>query len=345
VNHPPVANNACVSTPVNTSVTGALSATDPDGGQLMYSIVTQGNKGTVNLDIAGNYAYTPSNPNFRGMDKFTFEVTDSGGLTATGSAWVFIDGAVRIMPLGDSITQGIYSGGGCDPDGDCPLRNERIGYRKKVLTDLEALSTSYAVDMVGSLADGSAAGLTPPDDQDEGHPGDCAGPLAGVSWCSLPDQYDSSKTRNLSDNIVGWLNSHQPDIILLHIGTNGLNYTTPAANANAVDTLLTVIDGWAQSNYPVTVFVARIIPAVDGSLDVNTFNNDVAAIPAAHHPHISVIVADEQSQLRLTSDPNKADPTYMTTGNNLHPNQTGYNRMADKWQVDMQSSGVLPSCP
>ena len=39
-------------------------------------------------------------------------------------------------------------------------RNERIGYRKKVLTDLEALSPSYAVDMVGSLADGSAAGLT-----------------------------------------------------------------------------------------------------------------------------------------------------------------------------------------
>ena len=184
-----------------------------------------------------------------------------------------------------------------------------------------------------------------PDDQDEGHPGDCAGPLAGVSWCSLPDVYDSSKTRNLSDNIVGWLNSHQPDIILLHVGTNGLNFTTPAANASAVDTLLTDIDSWAQSNYPVTVFVARIIPAVDGSLDVNTFNNDIAAIPAAHHPHISVIMVDEQSQLRLTSDPNKADPTYMTTGDNLHPNQTGYDKMADKWKADMQSSGMLPSCP
>jgi lysophospholipase L1-like esterase len=32
-------------------------------------------------------------------------------------------------------------------------------------------------------------------------------------------------------------------------------------------------------------------------------------------------------------------------GDNLHPNQDGYDTMADKWKVDMLTSGVLPSCP
>ncbi len=354
INQPPVASNFCAATPAGQTLTVPLSGhvTDPNAGDTVTCALGSlaPLKGTVS-NVGGTCTYMPrvnlpsGDGKARGMDKFSIRAVDSQGLQSNEViVSVLIDGAVRIMPLGDSITQGIYSGGGCDPDGDCPVRSQRIGYRKKLWTDLEALSPNYAVDIIGSLADGSAAGLTPPDDQHEGRPGDCAGPTLN-SWCALPDVYNSSITRNLSDNILAWLNTNQADFILLHVGTNGLNFTTPAANASAVDTLLTNIDSWAQSNYPVTVFVARIIPAVNGSLDVNSFNNLVAAIPAAHHPHISVIMVDEQSQLRLTSDPNKADPTYMTAGNNLHPNQTGYNRMADKWQVDMQSSGVLPSCP
>lgn len=356
-NQPPAAVNACLFTPSNTSLNGTLTATDePASGPDTYMLVSDPvgpHKGNVTVYANGTFTYMPNLPSspsgltsFLGMDQFKFQVTDKFGLTSYGIATVLIDGAVRIMPLGDSITQGVYTGGGCEPlpDGDCPLRSQRISYRKKLWTDLEALSPSYAVDMIGSLADGWAAGLTPPDDQHEGHPGDCATSTLN-SWCSSADFYDGSKTRNLADNIITWLNTNQADIILLHVGTNGLNFTTPAINANAVDTLLTDIDSWAQSNYPVTVFLARIIPSVDGSLDVNTFNNDIAAIPAANHPHINVIMVDEQSQLRLASDPNKADPTYMTTGNNLHPNQTGYDRMADKWELDMKNSGVLPSCP
>jgi lysophospholipase L1-like esterase len=30
---------------------------------------------------------------------------------------------------------------------------------------------------------------------------------------------------------------------------------------------------------------------------------------------------------------------------NVHPNLTGYNKMADKWKADLISSGTLPSCP
>jgi hypothetical protein len=30
---------------------------------------------------------------------------------------------------------------------------------------------------------------------------------------------------------------------------------------------------------------------------------------------------------------------------NVHPNLTGYNKVADKWKADMLTSGVLPNCP
>jgi lysophospholipase L1-like esterase len=32
-------------------------------------------------------------------------------------------------------------------------------------------------------------------------------------------------------------------------------------------------------------------------------------------------------------------------GDDLHPNQDGYEKMADKWKADLISSGTLPSCP
>jgi hypothetical protein len=327
---------------MNTPVSGALSATDPEGQALTYSLATQGGKGSVNLDSAGNYSYTPNNPNFRGLDMFTYNVTDTEGNTSIGSVWVIIDGVIRVMPLGDSITQGIFTGGGCDADGSCPARSQRIGYRKKLWTDLEALSPNYAVDFVGGLADGSAAGLTSPDDRHEGHPGDCPGPTLG-SWCTSPDLYDSSQTRNLSDNILTWLNANQADVILLHAGTNGLNLTSTTATADAVKSLLTQIDSWAQANYRVMVFVARIIPSVDGSLSVNTFNSRIDAILPTNYPHLQLFTVDQQSQLRSASDPNMANPTYMS--DNLHPNQTGYDRMADKWKADLVQSGALPNCP
>jgi lysophospholipase L1-like esterase len=343
----PLASNACLSTPVNTSATGSLDATDPGGLPLTYSILDQATKGTVTIDIAGNFLYTPSNPNFRGMDKFTFRATDSDGLQSNvGTVWILIDGAVRIMPLGDSITQGIFKtgDGSCtaDLDGDCPVRSQRISYRLKLSTDLEALSPNYGVRMVGSLVDGSAAGLSPPNDRHEGHPGDCPGPITAGNWCTLSDVYDSSISRNLSDNISTWLDTNQPDIILLHAGTNGLNFATASVVADHMDTLLTEIDNWAAAKYPITVFVARIIPTVSDTFNVSTFNNDVAAIPAANHPHIRVIMVDENSQLRLGSDPNHADPNLMAS--ELHPNQMGYDKMADKWKQDMISSGVLPCC-
>jgi len=345
-NTAPVALNACKSTPANTSVSGTLTANDEPASQPdTYSLVLPDPvgpfKGSVTVNQNGTFTYTPNNPSYVGMDKFKFKVTDQFNLSSTGIATVLINGAVRIMPLGDSITQGVWYGGSCG-DGNCPPSNERIGYRKTLLDLLRnpTGTTHYPVTFVGSMQNGSAAGLTANvDDYHEGHPGYCAGPNgANPTYCT-------TTAGNLADNVSTWLNTNQADVILLHAGTNSF-----VTSANDMSTLLNNINAWAGMNYPVTVFVARIIPTISGTPDVNTFNNAVATNitnNAASRTHITVFMVDEQAKLRKPGDPvtsNFADSLLMAS--DLHPNSSGYDMMADQWKTDMIVSGVLPAnCP
>jgi hypothetical protein len=297
-----------------------LTATDPEGQPLTYSLVTQAGKGAVNLDISGNFAYTPNNPNLRGLDKFTYRVTDSVGLTSIGSVWVVIDGAIRIMPLGDSITDGY--------PGFFITEEFFVSYRRKLYNDLSALyATHYGINFVGSVTNTGASANPPLADRDhEGQDGWCDD---NTPFCSV------SGGANIADSVIDFLSNNPADIILLHIGTNHFSVSNSGVNA-----ILNNINIWAQSNYPVTVLVARIIPSINGSLDVNTFNNNIATI-ATDRPFVKVYTVDQQGALEVSL--NRADPALM--GDNLHPNQTGYDKMADTWKTYLISSGVLPSCP
>ena len=99
--------------------------------------------------------------------------------------------AVRVMPLGDSITDGFNVPGGY-----------RIDLWQKVVAD------GYTIDFVGSQANGPAS---LGDRDHEGHSG----------W--RIDQIDA--------NIVGWLNTYRPKTILLHIGTNDITQNRDLPNA------------------------------------------------------------------------------------------------------------------
>ncbi|MFC7640537.1 hypothetical protein ACFQX6_05580 [Streptosporangium lutulentum] len=101
------------------------------------------------------------------------------------------NGGVRVMPLGDSITDGFNIPG---------------GYRVNLWQRM--VSGGHTVDFVGSGFNGPA-GLG--DHDHEGHSG----------W--RIDQIDA--------NIVGWLRNYTPRTVLLHIGTNdmGQNYDVAGA--------------------------------------------------------------------------------------------------------------------
>lgn len=108
-----------------------------------------------------------------------------------GVAHAESNGGVRVMPLGDSITEGIQVPGGY-----------RIGLWQRLATG------GYRVDLVGTQFNGPAA---LGDHDHEGHPG----------W--RIDQIDA--------NIGGWLQNTSPRTVLLHIGTNDVlqNYNLSGA--------------------------------------------------------------------------------------------------------------------
>ncbi len=114
---------------------------------------------------------------------------------ASGAAGAESNGGVRVMPLGDSITDGFNVPG---------------GYR----IDLWQRTTSggYTVDFVGSGFNGPGELA---DHDHEGHSG----------W--RIDQLDA--------NIVGWLQNYTPRTILLHIGTNDMGQNYDIANAPTVE--------------------------------------------------------------------------------------------------------------
>src|SRR3954470_2048865 len=118
-------------------------------------------------------------------------VTALGTVTQAGPASAESNGGVRVMPLGDSITEGTQVPGGY-----------RIGLWQRMA------AAGYRVDFVGSQFNGPAA---LGDHDHEGHPG----------W--RIDQIDA--------NITGWLGSTTPRTVLLHIGTNDIlqNYNVSSA--------------------------------------------------------------------------------------------------------------------
>lgn len=312
----PAAIGNCNYVDLNQSLSATLSGSDPQGRELTYEIVGSATNGTVTLTnpLTGRFTYTP-NPNARGTDSFTFRVNN--GQAYSNTATYRLVYTPRILPLGDSITAGLTVG-------DEPPPAERIGYRKRLEDDLTA--TGVRVDFVGSQSNGTGAGIADPDH--EGHPGWCDD---NIPFCSVVGG------QTVDGNITGILDNELPDIVLLHIGTNYFN-----VDASGVNSILDKVGAWGQANHPVNVFLARIIPTVNGSFDVQTFNDNVQSI-AGDRPGARMFIVDQQTELRSNDNPNVANATLMA--DNLHPNQSGYDRMAIRWRDRINATGVLPRCP
>jgi subtilisin family serine protease/lysophospholipase L1-like esterase len=195
-------------------------------------------------------------------------------------------GAVTVMPLGDSITWG--QGSSTDS-----------GYRGPLWLRLSN-EAGYTPDFVGSQLSGTIG-----DPNHEGHKG----------WT----------INQIRSYITGWLGTYQPDVVLLHIGTNDMAKNIDPAGAP--DRLSALIDEILAARPNAYVLVAKITPSTEPTIQsrIDTYN---AAIPA--------IVAAKGSHVRLV------DMTNVTTADlddTLHPNDTGYAKMSDRWYPVL--TGVL----
>jgi len=169
----------------------------------------------------------------------------------TGVASAESNGGVRVMPLGDSITEGTQVPGGY-----------RIGLWQRLAAG------GYRVDFVGSQFNGPAS---LGDHDHEGHPG----------W--RIDQIDA--------NIVGWLQTFTPHTVLLHIGTNDVlqNFNLSTA-PNRLSTLIDHITNTAPTAEVFVAQITPLANATQDAAARN-FNSAIPGIVqskvnAGRHVHL-----------------------------------------------------------
>lgn len=217
-------------------------------------------------------------------------VLTSGGRAHAGDS---NPGGIRIMPLGDSITQG----------------NTAYNSWRRPLW-LSLVAAGYHVDFVGSQTT------------------NFTGPAPAADFDHHNDGHWGWKLTDVLPQVDGWLATAQPQIVLIHLGTNDTN---PAAQMLA--DLEAIIAKARAANPDVTIITAQLMTNW-GQCAI--YNADMPAMAARLTTARSPIIVVNQYQ-GFINDP-AAPGTH--TQDWVHPNVLGEDKMAAVWFAALQS--VLP---
>ncbi len=214
---------------------------------------------------------------------------------------------LRIMPLGNSITQGVAPS-------SLPSGTD-IGYRKRLYQQL--VTTYPSLQFVGSESNGNGGF-----DQDhEGHP----------SW----------RADEIRDNIYingeNWLTNTPADVILLHIGTNDISGQSLAGIVTEIEEILDKVDQYeAANNTEVIVFVAKIVRFLFGTFDgteTTDLNNQIETMVNQRIANgDKLVLVDQESAIVYPGG----------LPDDIHPDQTGYDSMADVWEQAITATLAAP---
>ena len=242
--------------------------------------------------------------------------------------------ANKIMPLGDSITQGTSSG--------VPNEEDQVSYRKVLYDNLK--TAGYVVNdeiFVGSLFSGESVPDFDPDH--EGHPGWRTDEIVAGD----PLEPDAGKLNE-------WLFAETPNIVLLHIGTNDISGDNQ--DWTEVEAILDVIDNYEEdpSGNAVWVILSLIIDRSCDPSDLDyaacltqsgqttAFNEDVFREvwePRRDGGVDKIVLVDMENGAGIdynrTTDSPPGD-----MWDKLHPFETGYAKMADLWFTGLTQ--ILP---
>ncbi|HVT90262.1 MAG TPA: NPCBM/NEW2 domain-containing protein [Tepidisphaeraceae bacterium] len=203
--------------------------------------------------------------------------------------------AVKIMPLGDSITS---SFGG------------HASYRFFLYSQL--VQAGYDVDFVGTqtLNNGGTPLYSNFDTGNEGHSG----------W----------RADQITANIAAWAAATQPDIVLLHAGSNDIEQGQ--SNSSTITDISGTIDNLRSVLPNVKILLAQIIPETTNTAQFPALNSMIATLASQKNTAQSpVILVDQYTGFNASSD----------TFDGVHPNDSGERKMSAKWFNALTS--VLPA--
>ncbi len=285
-----------------------LSLTGDSGASLTVGATTLSGNATFNTaaDTTLNVGAIGDGSAGHGITKTGAGTMTLGGHSSYGGNTIISEGTLRlsgttstlgnIMPLGDSIT---YGSGGAN-----------AGYRGPLYALLD--DEGYTFQYVGSWNNNSGSLPTTPVNQTyhEGHGGwrtgdESNGILHGV--------------KTVADGGLGWL-AVDPDVILLHIGTNNTGLSEP----QSITDVGNILDQIYQQRPTATTFLAQIIPKATALTWVDQYNADLAALVGTKQAAgYNVVLVDMNTDYPT--------PWSTTLPDNVHPNDTGYQWMAEQW--------------
>ena len=244
---------------------------------------------TIATPAAGTTSY--NNTGLTAGTAYTYTLTgnySAGGTTNTATvSRTTTGGALRkVMPLGDSITDGYNIPG---------------GYRKRLWQRL-VTQEGYSFDFVGSLSNGpTELG----DKNHEGHSG----------W----------KIRDIRANIDSYINSAQPDLVLLMLGSNDMYANDDLPNAPG--RLQELVQRINILRPGVTTILSTVTNRSDQQSKIPPFNAELpGVVQNLNNMGYNVVLVNAYAALTLSD-----------LADGVHPNAGGYDKLADVWYPQLKA--------
>ncbi|MDE6706523.1 MAG: hypothetical protein K2K06_00570 [Oscillospiraceae bacterium] len=269
------------------------------------------------------------------MRKLTASLTAIAcAVCATSSLTVFpeeqSEKTVKIMSLGDSITDGYWTSG---------------GYRKYLYHELEKQGYSN-IDMVGPK--GSETESFSYNGENITYDGN----YAGYSGYAIQYMTGTETRQGILETIQedygdgkNMIEAYDPDVVLLQIGTNDIlsNYNTGITDRleNLITTILASMDGKGDMLYVSTIPDINIAErydwlwsyGIDYNADPEGFTNAVQGSIDAYNNSIRELVAEKQAKGERVAfgDIHSVVDQNTDLYDGVHPNEAGYEKMGMYW--------------